>query len=370
MMEPIPTVLMLPPHGESESEHWVAAGRLAAARDLLVRLQQAGLYAPIYTVVAEEQDAEILVSDGAHRHIFRQQEFHFGRVLAELCEINSLDRLAYFGGASAPLLPAPNLIELGERLQRKDGPRAIVNNLYSTDWFLTNAVSPIHGYSERLPVDNPFGWIYATEVGIDVMSEEPSASTRADLDTPTDFAMLIGHPHVGDHLNAFLCSIPENLLTRLNQIRNILQTPASRLTIMGRLSSELWRTIELRTQIWIRVLSEERGMVASQRVERGEVSSLLSPLLRQLSPTGFIAYLEQIADAVLWDSRVWIAAEVGWPDAGERFAFDLGDLGGIRHPLLHELTSALQGATIPILVGGYGVVSGGLYALLETLGEQ
>jgi hypothetical protein len=358
---------MLPPHGQTQSEHWVAMGRLAATRDLLTRLQKTGKYAPIYVLAADERDTQILVSEGAHRHKTDLQEFHFGQVLAEFCENYGFNKLAYFGGASAPLLKSDAMFDLAHKLAAASRPQAIVNNLYSTDWFLTNEVSLLGKFKERLPVDNPFGWVYAEEVGVDVLSEAPSASTRADLDTPIDFAMLIDHPNVGKDLEEFLKGVPEDLQIRVDKLRTVVKTPASRLTIIGRLSSYLWRQLDTQTQIWVRVLSEERGMVASRRVERGEVRSLISPLIRHLGPDGFIKLLGELSDAVLWDTRVWMTAEIGWPDASERFAFDLGDLEGIKHKSLQELAKALKSSEYPILAGGYGVVSGGLYTLLETI---
>ena len=112
---------------------------------------------------------------------------------------------------------------------------------------------------------------------------------------------------------------------------------------------------------------EERGMVASGRMGRGEVKSLIAEIVDEWGPSEFIRYLGTISDAVLWDTRVWMAHHGGWPSKADRFAADLGCADDIVEPALKELTQAINLATIPIITGGHGVVAGGLYALLETI---
>jgi hypothetical protein len=58
-----------------------------------------------------------------------------------------------------------------------------------------------------------------------------------------------------------------------------------------------------------------------------------------------------------------------WPSAADRFAADMGWDDQVEDSALRELTHAINNASIPIVAGGYGVVSGGLYALLETLDD-
>lgn len=108
-------------------------------------------------------------------------------------------------------------------------------------------------------------------------------------------------------------------------------------------------------------------MVASGRMERGEVQTLVGQILDDWGPRRFIERLSAMTDAVLWDTRVWMAAGGGWPPGSDRFAADLGWADQVVNPRLRELTEAINAAPIPILTGGHGVVSGSLYALVETL---
>ena len=108
-------------------------------------------------------------------------------------------------------------------------------------------------------------------------------------------------------------------------------------------------------------------MVASGRIASGEVRSLLAEIVKQWGPDEFVNYLGSISDAVLWDTRVWMAHQGGWPSKANRFAADLGRVEEIDHPPLKQLTKAVIQASIPIITGGHGVVAGGLFAFLETI---
>jgi hypothetical protein len=367
MPEPIPAIIMLPVHGQSPAEKWVGAGRLAASLDLVSRLQASGGYGPILAIVEDPRDEEALVALGVQSLQRDPGPFHFGRVLVACIQKLQFTQLAYFGGASAPLLSQKDLQSLSQRLQAAQAPVAIANNLYSTDWFLCNHLSVMEDLVDHFPSDNPFGWVYSQEAGITVLSEPASAATRLDIDTPMDLAMLCGHPAVGPHLRQFMDTIPAKIIQRVQEVKRVLKQPAQTLAVIGRASSHVWQQLEQQTQIWVRFFVEERGMVASQRLEHGEVRSLIADLVRALGPDVFIQRLAGLADAALWDTRVWMAAETGWPSAGDRFAADLGWLDQIQQPQLRELTKAIVDAPMPILAGGYGVVAGGLYALLESM---
>lgn len=367
MPDTLPVIMMLQASGNTAAEKWVGEGQVAAALDLVTRLQVSGQFNPIFVLAQDPRDEEKIVALGAEPQLHDEEPFHFGRVLAGCIEGHQLSRFAYFGGASAPLLTQSDLKKLHARIIEANEPLAIANNLHSTDWFLSNDVTPIESLVERLPSDNPLGWVYSQEAGVKVQSEPACAATRLDIDTPMDLAMLIDHPHVGPHLNRFLEKLPPDMIKRVEALKRVLETPAETLTLIGRTSSHLWRQLEQQTQIWVRLFVEERGMVASRRLERREVRSVIASLLRTMGPEGFIELLSELSSAVLWDTRVWMAAELGWPSASDRFAADLGWSDDIEEPRLRQLTQAIEAAPVPILAGGYGVVAGGVYTLLESM---
>ncbi len=369
MPEPIPALIMTPPAGATPAEGWVARGRAAAARDLVRLLLGCDRIGPIYILAAESEDRQALVSLGALAFEPKTQPFHFGRALGEFVEWSGAARVAYFGGAAAPLLTDSLLREGATRLGEQPVPAAVVNNYHSTDWALIGDAQRLPGLAEALPNDNPIGWVLGQDAGYAVAALPASAATRADLDTPADFLLLSGHPQLGREMAAFLAEAPAELLAMVESIRRVLRTPASTVTILGRSSSHLWQSLERRGQIWVRLWVEERGMVASGRLARGEVRSMVGEMLDSWGAAEFIRRMATMTDAVLWDTRVWMAHRGAWPPVGDRFAADLGWAEQVADPALRELTAAIRTAPVPILTGGHGVVSGSVYALVETLGS-
>ena len=81
----------------------------------------------------------------------------------------------------------------------------------------------------------------------------------------------------------------------------------------------------------------------------------------------FFEVLGQLANGVLLDNRVILAARQLWPSAIDRFNSDLYRWGEVEDPFLQGLTRAAAEAPIPVVMGGHSVVGGGLMALTETL---
>jgi hypothetical protein len=331
-------------------------------------LLQSGLYEPIYFLAGEREHAEELPSHGAIPFQSKVKVFHFGEVYEEFLAQIEGGTAAYFGGGSGPLLSAEFLGEAAAELLSGKGNRALVNNYHSTDWILFRSERYPGGLARRFPADNMLGWVLEHEAGIEVTAAEPSAATRADLDTPVDFMLLYGHPALGDNLRGFLEGASTKHLRQIDRVKEVMKTPASQLAIIGRSSPQILMEISRRCQIWTRVYSEERGMVASGRLEAGEVRSLIMEYIRVNGASAFVETLGAISDAALWDTRVWMAANGAWPSAADRFALDLGRLDEIENPDLLDLGRAIEEAQIPIVHGGHGVVAGGLFAMLETLG--
>ena len=365
--ELIPALLMLPPVGSSPAEYWVAEGRRAAARDLLRRLLALDSVEQVLVLAAEQNDRDDLADLGGTPLIIPQGQFHFGHMLAHIVEEGDYQRFAYFGGGSAPLMTTDLLLQAFDRTLSAERPVAVVNNYHSSDWVVLNHAQSLLPLAARLPTDNPLGWVLDHEAGFDVHALPPSAATRNDIDTPTDILILLHHPNIGTDLREFLAQAPREWMTRIDNLRKVMNTPASTLTLIGRASSHVWQTLERVTQIWVRAFVEERGMVASGRMARSEVKSLIGEVLDIWGAQTFVEHLSSLSDAILWDTRVWMAHRGKWPSTADRFAADLGWVDQVEDSALRDLTQAINQASIPIVVGGYGVVSGGVYAMLEVL---
>jgi len=56
---------------------------------------------------------------------------------------------------------------------------------------------------------------------------------------------------------------------------------------------------------------------------------------------GFVRRLPELSDAVLWDTRVWMAHAGTWPPEDDRFAADLGWTDQVKDPSLRRLAGAV-----------------------------
>jgi hypothetical protein len=291
--------------------------------------------------------------------------FHFGRRLAGVVARYGVARALVMGAGSAPLLPPE---QLGAALAGLTGDGAVVvtNNLHSSDWIACAPAGPLVALAEQLPRDNALAWVLASQAGYRAEALARGAATLCDLDTPGDLAVLARHPGAGAQLRAFAASVDLGAIP-IDAALEVLRTPGRQVLVAGRVSSFAWGQLEARTQVWTRVLAEERGMAASGRLARGEVRSALGLLLDLLGPQAFWARLAGLADLVILDSRVLMAHRGRWLPAGERFASDLGWLDWIADPDWRAFTAAALAQPIPVLLGGHSLVSGGLLALLELL---
>jgi hypothetical protein len=358
---------MVPPSGQSAAERWVADGQRAAGVDLFGRLKSLDLDLRKFILAADSKDLDAFKALGAEAAYPSEQTFHFGEALTNFIREHNSTLLIYFGVGSAPLLEEEAIMKAIECVIESKSPKAYVNNVHSTDWAIFNHPDRILPFQDRLPGDNQLGWVLSNEVDFEVETPSLSASTAVDIGTPSDLVMISGHPKLGKNLREFFQLKSTELSAQVDKLLRILTTPAKAISLIGRSSSHVWGKLEKETKIWIRAFVEERGMVASGRLAEGRVRSLIGEMIEQLGAQSFVQTLTGISDAVLWDTRVWMAHRGGWPSRADRFASDLGRVEEIGDPHLRNLTEAIWKAPIPIITGGHGVVSGNVLSLLETI---
>lgn len=370
-MHGVGAVIMIGSGGVTRQEQLVYRATQSAVLDLLDVLNAQGIQ-PV--IVAGPQlnwldDVPQVVCDTD------DGDFHFGERLAELIERYALSPVIYFGAGSAPLLNQEmvglmqGMLHQSAYGQNSQIPThiALTNNLHSSDWLgISHAhdALPIIRQAER---DNSLAWMLHEnwEFDVRVLSGVRPASSM-DLDTPTDLALIRHHPACPPHLAE---ALRDPLLDRI-PVKSIIESlvrDGSRVALIGRVSPLAWQALNKATLSWIRVYSEERGMVASERLDRGEVRSLLGRLLELLGPEGFFEELSRLVDVAIIDSRVLMASHRHYPDDADRYASDLFLPDEISDPWLRDFTAAAAKASIPILLGGHGTVAGGLYALAEIV---
>ncbi len=367
-MTPLGAVIMVGGGGETPQERLILAAQRASTIDLIALLRGQGIAQIIVAAPTTDwidPSLEVICADDP------PEPFHFGQRLAALINDHALDSLLYFGGASAPLL-TPALVAMITGLLDKAGvsvPSHIVltNNLHSSDWAAISHLREAIPYLAMMGRDNSLAWelresgIYEVRV---LSSIRPASSM--DIDTPSDLAILAHHPDVGKALRTVLDD-PRLHAVPVGGVLEVMRTEGKTLALIGRVSPGAWTALNKAAHVWTRVIAEERGMVASERVTRGEVRSMLRHWIEGRGFDGFFSDLCDLADAALFDTRVVFAAFGKDPDGADRFASDLLDPEAIRDDWVREFTAAARRASIPIVLGGHSVVSGGLHALIEII---
>lgn len=369
----VSAVILVGPGGLSPQELLVQTAIQAAVLDLLDVLNAEGIR-PV--VVAGPDLSWLPVLPNVIQDVDRG-EFHFGERLAGIIEHYDLSPVVYFGAGSAPLL-TQDMISLLHGMLRQSAfggldasiPShiALTNNLHSSDWIGLSHAHDALSIIRRAGRDNSLAWMLQQEWAFDVrvLSGVRPASSM-DLDTPSDLAIVRHHPSCAPHLTEAVRS-PALDRVPVGPILDVLDHAESHLALIGRVAPLAWQAVNKASQCWVRVFSEERGMVASDRLVKGEVKSLVGCLLAQVGPEVFFADLASMVDAAIIDSRVLMAAHGGsYPGQADRFASDLFLNDAIGHEWLRAFTHAAANAPIPILLGGHGVVAGGLYALVDVL---
>jgi hypothetical protein len=192
-----------------------------------------------------------------------------------------------------------------------------------------------------------------------------TVGTQFDVDTPTD-VMLLGYgKQLGDYTRRFLNEV--KLSTQpIERVLPHLTQHDKELLVYGRVSGEVWLNFERNIACRTRLISEERGLVASGREARGEARSVLGFVFDAYGVERGFELLAQLGTAALIDTRVLLAHRQLKLSAHDRFNADLMRPDLIHHEWLRAFTQAALQAAIPIILGGHSLICGGLYLLIEA----
>jgi hypothetical protein len=204
--------------------------------------------------------------------------------------------------------------------------------------------------------------------------------SRFDVDTPLDLALLrlatrLSAPRPLDAgVTGFLemATLPGGRrleVPHLAGLAEVVRDRGAELLVAGRVPASIVTYLETETACRVRAVVEERGMRSARDAQP---RSLLADWAERHGPGDLVAELASLADAVVLDTRVLMAARAGsseasaWPPEEDRFASDFGDAGRIATPWLRELTEAAEASSVPVLLGGHALVSDGLRILVEA----
>jgi hypothetical protein len=293
--------------------------------------------------------------------------FHFGGRLARLIEHYEMESVVYFGAGSVPLLRGSDFAAIASGL-RTASRVVISNNFYSGDLIAFRPASALLGV-EPPTTDNALPRLLRDRAGLESQPLPRSTATQFNIDSPADLAALALHGGAGPRLSCLLSS-PDLDTAPYRRCLPLLTNPSAEVLVAGRVGSQVWQYLESETACRIRIFSEERGMVAAQRVsasgERRGARSLLAYHLQAVGVTRFFEELPTLGDAAFIDTRVLLAHLGLHPSRADRFLSDLGRASEIEDAFLREFTEGAARAAIPVVLGGHSLVSGSLMALIEA----
>ena len=362
MTEPVTLIVMVGGFHGSEAEELVGRAHHAIALDTIEKALESRAFDRIIVVT----DSAALEGELAAYPVTVEVDsgtFHFGRRLSETIVRDRVKLPFYVGGGSAPLLTMDELKNAAGLIAGAQNA-VLANNIFSADFFAFTPVDAIHRI-ELPSIDNNIPWLLKHQAGLTEVPLARSAGTQLDIDTPTDLMVLQIHPMVGPHTLRYVKDL--NLdLSRIRAAMRLFTDPLAEVIVAGRVGSHVWAHLETDVACRLRVFSEERGMRASGREERGEVHSLLGYYLQERGPKRFFDVLAEMGQAALIDTRVLfhhLHLDLSAPD---RFYSDMMRPELMQNAYAREFTQAAMEAPIPVVMGGHTLVAGGLWALIDA----
>jgi CTP:molybdopterin cytidylyltransferase MocA len=348
--------------GESDVEHRLDEIKIAIGASVLRRAQQAG-FSPILAVTSDPPAVRAFSAAGADVVVPVTSPFHFGNEVRQLTKARGLERVCTIGAGAGALFTAAELRKLREEIETSEA-LVLSNNYYSADLVAFTPASTLD-VIELPATDNPLPRRLHQQGGLSSRQLDRSAATLLDVDTPADAAVLKRHPACPAELRGLDAWEPE-LGQRIDALMRLVTTPEREMLVAGRVGAPVWSYLESQTACRVRMLAEERGMQAAGRDSSGAARTALGFLYGEVGPERFFAQLGELADGLLFDTRV-LFAHMGWRASGpDRVASDLFRAGEITEGPLAAFTQAAAAAGYPLLLGGHTLVAGVLWTLVEA----
>lgn len=289
------------------------------------------------------------------------EPFQFGRRLAGIISRLGLTRVLYMGGASCPIISLAELQWTVDRLAAGD-EIVVMNNTQSADIVGFAPAAAIERI--ELPENDNFLGYLLREAGLQRVLIPNSPRINYDLDTPTDYALLSLLPWAGPRTTEGVRRLAFPTGPLLN-FRDKLLKHGAEIAFIGRVGPTVVGYLNANFSVRTRVFSEERGMKALGREDRGVVRTLVGEMIATIGPEAFFASVGRVADACLFDTRPYFAGLPNRVSEHDRFFSDLGLWEEVRDPAVRRFTRAASEAVVRPVLGGHSLVSGGLWALAE-----
>lgn len=292
--------------------------------------------------------------------------FHFGKRLRQVIVGHGIENVIYMGGAAAPLITGKEFADIAVALKRERN-LVVMNNVQSADLV---AFAPARAIDEiELPnKDNPLGNLLR-EIGMRRVLIPNSGRVNFDLDTPTDFLMLGLHPWCGPRARRAIDALSWSR-GKIEDAISVMRQPSKEVAVVGRVGPAVIQYVNANMVHRMRVFSEERGMKALGREERGEVVSLLGFMVQEVGPEKFFEFLSRTVDVAFVDTRVIFGHLRKHLSDWDRFQSDLGRHDLVEDEWTREFTRCANAASIPVVLGGHSLVAAGLWLIAEMIVKE
>ena len=294
------------------------------------------------------------------------ESYHFGRRLVRVTNDRRLENVLYMGGVAAPLIRLDEIAQIALDLRTKKNV-VITNNIQSADviaWSPGRAIN----YIEPPSADNVLGYLLR-KAGMERILIPNSPRVNFDLDTPTDILILGMQAETGRRAKAAIRELDWDD-SRIRAACAVFGTPDSHVLLTGRVGPPVMQFISMNMICHLRVISEERGMKALGREDRGEVISLVGQMIDLVGPRGFFERISRLCQVAFIDTRVIFAHRKIKPSDWDRFNSDLFRDQIIRDSFVREFTQEAFAASFPVVLGGHSLISGGIWLLSDQIAEE
>ncbi|MCE1246203.1 MAG: hypothetical protein LWY06_06145 [Firmicutes bacterium] len=299
-------------------------------------------------------------------HIFEPgDKFVFGEWLRSCITRFDLKKIFYWGSGASPFMTSEYIEKICNDICQGENI-LYTNNFFSADW---TAFTPGKAALEipPPPLDNNLANSLWKEKGLNSIYIAPSVEIAGDVDTPADLLSMSINPDTGKHTAEYLAGI--DLPVEKYKLFSELLKGRNDIFLYGRVGSALFRYLDMRSSCRYRVISEERGMKSSGKLNTGGVRSYVGEMIEKTGMETFFRFIEETSAGAVIDTRVIFAHICKKVSPKDRFCSDLGLIDEITDPFVKEFTQRAFKSPIPILCGGHSLILGGLWSMVRAFGE-
>ncbi|MCD4786067.1 MAG: hypothetical protein K8T10_19780 [Candidatus Eremiobacteraeota bacterium] len=354
----------------SEPDGWVKKTREAMVFDLLGKLNSIETIDRVIISSNDDDFLDAVTVNGSDSRIIPDKyhstnSFNFGKWLNDRILKYNPKNVFYWGAGASPFITRELLASFCASISA--GKNILyTNNFFSADWV---AFTPAEASLEITPppMDNNLAYYLWQDRALRSIYIAPSVEIIGDVDTPADLLVLKVHPNTPPHTADYLKTLDIDT-TRIKKFISFLPE-RNKIFLSGRVGSSLFKYLDTRSPCKYRIISEERGMRSSGRLQRREVRSFLGEMIEEVGLDTVFKFIEETSKGAVIDSRVIFAHICKKVSTKDRFYSDLGIPGKIEDPFVKEFTKRVVNSPIPILAGGHSLILGGLWALVSAFGE-